>query len=189
MQLQVSILIDGVVYIENLSLKKANADFGYNQIDKRSVETYKKIWHFDDDIAYWLKLFTGELEPVQNGYNLSHLSAKNRLFMHEIPADKLCKVLDFFDTNRSLIVSDVLRGRGGLSANWMLVTRVSKDGLADWILKEMNFVCNFYNQGDVSVSRKGSIKIGRLTLQRKGGTPDPDKLQFKFNPLDLFNQI
>ncbi len=28
-----------------------------------------------------------------------------------------------------------------------------------------------------------------MTVQRKGGTPDPTSLQFKLNPLDLFESI
>jgi len=32
-----------------------------------------------------------------------------------------------------------------------------------------------------------SIHIGKITLQRKGGTPDPTSLQFKINPLGLFD--
>lgn len=28
-----------------------------------------------------------------------------------------------------------------------------------------------------------------MTAQRKGGTPDPKSLQFKLNPLDLFESI
>jgi len=46
--------------------------------------------------------------------------------------------------------------------------------------------CNFYSQGEVGMSPRGSLKIGRVTMQRKGGTPDPTSLQFKINPLALF---
>jgi len=33
---------------------------------------------------------------------------------------------------------------------------------------------------------RASLKIGKITMQRKGGTPDPTSLQFKMNPLELF---
>ena len=46
---------------------------------------------------------------------------------------------------------------------------------------------NFYGSGSVKVSPQGSLYIGKIFLQRKGGTPDPTKLQFKFKPCDLFN--
>ena len=40
-------------------------------------------------------------------------------------------------------------------------------------------------QGDVKISPKQSLNIGKITMQRKGGTPDPTSLQFKFNPLSV----
>jgi len=45
---------------------------------------------------------------------------------------------------------------------------------------------NFFGNGNVEISPKGSIYIGRITMQRKGGTPDPTKLQFKIKPCQLF---
>ncbi len=36
----------------------------------------------------------------------------------------------------------------------------------------------------VKMIPRGSLKIGRVTMQRKGGTPDPTSLQFKINPLE-----
>jgi hypothetical protein len=45
---------------------------------------------------------------------------------------------------------------------------------------------NYYAQGDVTISPRGSLYIGRITVQRKGGTPDPTSLQFKFHPCQLF---
>ena len=56
----------------------------------------------------------------------------------------------------------------------------------DWILKDINTVMNFYGKGEVCITRRGSLKIGKVTLQRKGGTPDPTKMQFKFKPCQLF---
>jgi hypothetical protein len=63
MQLKIEIIIDDITHIENISLKKANAPTGKNQIDKRPVETYQKIWNFNNEIAKWLKIFTGEIPP------------------------------------------------------------------------------------------------------------------------------
>lgn len=60
-QIRIIIKIGNILKIENLSLKKANSDADYNQIDKRTVADYQEMWKFDDEIAFWLKLFTGEL--------------------------------------------------------------------------------------------------------------------------------
>ena len=36
-QVRVEILIDNVLHVENISLKKANKSAGFNQVDKRAV--------------------------------------------------------------------------------------------------------------------------------------------------------
>jgi hypothetical protein len=70
----------------------------------------------------------------------------------------------------------------------MLVTRQDtiNSNQIDWTLKDINSVCNFFAQGEVKISPKGSLSIGKVTMQRKGGIPDPTSLQFKINFLQLF---
>jgi hypothetical protein len=189
-QIKIEITVDDVVYVENISLKKSNKSARFNQVDKRSVLTYQKIWKFDDDIAKWLRLFTGDILPkeILSHNQLTIIKDKRRLFFPEIPNDKQQKIIAFFVKNKTLIVSDILRGRGALSAEWFLVTRKNCDNTIEWLLKDVNNVCNFFSQGDVKISPKGSLKIGRITMQRKGGTPDPTSLQFKINPLALFEE-
>lgn len=50
----------------------------------------------------------------------------NRHFGYQREIQK--KLIDFFKRNRIIVVSDILKGRGGLSANWILVTRYNKNG-------------------------------------------------------------
>lgn len=187
-QVRVEIVIDNILHIENISLKKSNKSAGFNQVDKRPVLTYKKIWKFNDDIAKWLRLFTCDMLPkeILSKKELQNIKEERRLFLNEIPKKELNSIIQFFKNNKILIISDILRGRGGLSAEWFLVTRKNNDNSIDWILKDINTVCNFYSQGKVEISPRGSLKIGRVTMQRKGGTPDPTSLQFKINPLALF---
>ena len=54
-QIRITIRIGDITKIENLSLKKANLNAGYNHLDKRTVEFYQKTWGFDDEICLWLK--------------------------------------------------------------------------------------------------------------------------------------
>lgn len=69
----------------------------------------------------------------------------------------------------------------------MLVTRLNKqEKTTTWILKDINTVMNFFGSDDVEISLRGSLHIGKITMQRKGGTPDPTKLQFKIKPCQLF---
>lgn len=181
-QLRITIVLGNIIKIENISLKKSNSSADYNQIDKRSVSTYKEMWGFDDEIELWLKLFTGEI-----GHNIVSAKDSRRLYLTEMPNDIVGKIINFFSHNRVLIISDLLRGRGGLSANWLLVTRRDENSNISWSLSNINVAINFYSQGDISVTTRGSLKIGKITMQRKGGTPDPTSLQFKFSPCDIFN--
>ncbi len=190
-QIRLIIHMNNAMKVENLSLKKANSDADYNQVDKRWVGSYKEMWHFDDEIALALRLFTGEISPSTHPemlkVSLSQLRDLRRVFLTELKDNIVQKIILFFTENKILVVSDILKGRGGFAADWMLVTRYNKsDNTTTWILKDINTAMNFFGQGDVRVSPKGSLYIGRITMQRKGGTPDPTKLQFKIRPCDLF---
>lgn len=188
-QIRIVITIGDILKIENLSLKKANSDADYNQVDKRSVDAYQEMWSFDNKIACWIKLFTGENNPksVVKYVSKHKLRDKRRLFLDEMPEDIRDKIMKFFKENKIIVVSDILKGRGGLSANWMLVTKYTKnEDTTTWTLKDINTAMNFFGNGDVKISSRGSLYIGKITMQRKGGTPDPTKLQFKIKPCQLF---
>jgi len=188
-QIRIVITIGKVVKVENLSLKKANSDADYNQVDKRWVDAYKEMWGFDEEIAFGLKLFTGEINPFSYPEMLKGrtLRDKRRMFLDELPENLRERIIEFFRDNKILVVSDILKGRGGLSANWMLVTRYNKnEDTTTWILKDINTAMNFFGCGEVKISPEGSLYIGRIIMQRKGGTPDPTKLQFKIKPCELF---
>ncbi len=189
-QIKLVIKIGDILKVENISIKKANSNADYNQIDKRPVATYKEMWGFDDEIEQWLKLFTGEDIPSEMEDPYNGMFAKEpdkRLYMTEMPKDIVNKILTFFESNKILIISDILKGRGALSADWILVTKYNSDDTTEWALVEINEAMNFYGKGDVKISPRGSISIGKITVQRKGGTPDPTSLQFKFHPCDIFN--
>jgi hypothetical protein len=47
----------------------------------------------------------------------------------------------------------------------------------------------FFGDGKIEITRAGNLKIGRVTMQRKGGDAGRDTakmLQFKINPALLF---
>ncbi|MCB0512172.1 MAG: hypothetical protein KDC60_04050 [Bacteroidetes bacterium] len=53
----------------------------------------------------------------------------------------------------------------------------------------MNFCLNHFGNGNVEITRQGNFKIGRITMQRKGGdkgSSTAKMLQFKINPAELF---
>lgn len=98
------------------------------------------------------------------------------------------KVLNFFEKNKTLILCDIIKGRGQFAAEWMLVAQ--KTEYYKWILKPINIVLNYYSEGDVRITSRGSIRLGKITIQRKGGDNGrvtANMLQFKINPAELFN--
>ena len=163
---------------ETTTFKKADIHIKLEVI----VDKYKNFWNIPETVCETLKLYTGEKKPMPT----KKTRDKRRMFLDEIEKSKVDKLISFFHENKLCIFSDVLRGRGALSADWLLVTK-KKNNKIDWILKDMNFVCNFFAKGPIMISHRGNLKIGKMTVQRKGGTPDPESLQFKLNPLDLFD--
>lgn len=65
------------------------------------------MWGFDDVIALWLKLFTGELNPKSYSKltGKSTLRDKRRLFIDEMPKEIQDRIIDFFKRNRIMVVS------------------------------------------------------------------------------------
>lgn len=168
---------------ENLSVKLVSNPQGFNQVDKRWVSSYAEMWNIPDDIVKLLKLFTGEIKPMKSG-----LRDARRMFLDEMNKDEQKKIIDFFTKNKFLIVSDILKGRGKFSAGWMLVV-LTIENKSRWVLKSINHVMNVFGDGEVKITSRGSLKIGRITMQRKGGDagrPTSNMLQFKINPVELF---
>ena len=185
-QVQVMIYVELKRYddIQNLQVKLVSNIKGFNQIDKRWVDSYSELWSIPPEIAKLLKHFTGELPPyVGNTHDL------RRMFLYEFAEPDKQQLLDYFRENRMLIVSDILKGRGRMAAEWMLVAQKIKTNTR-WVLKPMNVAMNYYAGDGVKMSRQGSIALGRITVQRKGGDGGRDTanmLQFKINPAELFN--
>ncbi len=71
----------------------------------------------------------------------------------------------------------------------MLVALVA-NGESRWVLKSINHAMNVFADGEVRITSQGSLKIGKIGMQRKGGDAGRDTskmLQFKINPVELFN--
>ena len=184
-QVQITIYMKKAISAENLSIKLVSNPTGFNQVDKRWVEKYAEMWSLPKDVAKILKLFTGEMPPKTR----KNLKDNRRMFFNEMDKEKQKKIVDFFSENKFLIVSDILKGRGKLSAGWMLVVLRSKEK-NKWVLKSINHVMNFFAEGEVKITPRGSLKIGKMTMQRKGGDAGRETakmLQFKINPVKLLD--
>jgi hypothetical protein len=98
-------------------------------------------------------------------------------------------VINFFSKNKILVVSDILKGNDEFPVGWMMVVLKKKNKNPEWVLKHINYVLNVFGSGDVRVTDRGSLKIGKITMQRKGGDAGRDTskmLQFKINTMELF---
>lgn len=181
---QVQIKLKSSIDTENIQVKLVSNSKGFNQVDKRWLSHYKEMWNIPDEVYEILKYFTGEKLPYK-----SNTKDKRRMFLNEMETDKQNIVIDWFKQNKTLVLSDIIKGRGKFSAEWVLVVqKTEKD--SRWTLKNINEVLQHYTQGEVEISPRGSIRLGSVLIQRKGGDGGRDTakmLQFKLDPTGIFD--
>lgn len=181
-QIQITIFLKGVIDEQNLSIKLVSHPSGFNQIEKRWVDKYVEMWNIPESISKTLKLYTGEIASPK-----LDTRDNRRMFFDEIESNEVGKLVDFFDKNKILIVSDIIKGRGKFSADWMLVV-LNLEGKISWTLKSINEVMNIFGSGDVVITKQGNLKVGKIGVQRKGGDGGRESakmLQFKINPVEI----
>lgn len=185
LEIRIIIKLKSLTDIQNLQVKLVSNPQGFNQIDKRWVKNYQKMWEIPENILNILKHFTGELPPY-----IENPKDERRMFANELSEEDQKDILDFLRDHKTLIVSDILKGRGQFAAEWMLVILKIQDQTIKWSLKPINFVLNHFGNGDVKITSRGSFKIGRITMQRKGGDAGRETakmLQFKINPCEILD--
>lgn len=169
--------------LQNLQVKLVSNPQGFNQIDKRWVDKYVELWNIPEDVTKILKLFTGEIPPTKKDTRDTR-----RMFLDEMSKSDQDRIISFFNDKKILIISDILKGRGEFSADWTLVI-LKCNGESHWVLKSINHVMNVFGNGDIRLTKEGSLKIGKIGMQRKGGDGGRNTakmLQFKINPVELF---
>ncbi|VEU71644.1 R.HinP1I restriction endonuclease [Mesomycoplasma ovipneumoniae] len=185
LNVKVQVKLKDALDIENIQVKLVSNKKGFNQIDKRWLKSYNELWNIPLNVYKILRYFTGELKPYKD-----NVRDNRRMFMDELTDEERNLVLDWLNNNKLLIISDILKGRGEFSAEWVLVAQKLQED-ARWVLKNINEVINHYfADGKVEVSPGGSIKLGKVMLQRKGGDngrPTANMLQFKIDPTELFD--
>jgi len=183
-EIKIEIKLKSLTDIQNLQVKLVSNPKGFNQIDKRWLKSYKELWDIPSDVYELLQYFTGEKKP-----KIDNPKDERRMFAIEFSEDEQQLLLKFFNDNKTLIVNDILKGRGRLSAEWMLVVLKLKDSDSiDWALEPINKVLNHFGNGEIFITPRGSFKIGNITVQRKGGDngrESANMLQFKINPAEL----
>jgi hypothetical protein len=167
---------------EGISIKLVSNPNGFNQIDKRWLSHYAKMWKMPVNVQTALKLFVGEIPPLKPGRD------PKRMYLNELEDEAQKAVVDFFMANKSGIVSDLFEGDGTHAAGWVMVALKATEN-TKWALRTSADAIRFFSEGPVMITRAGNLKIGRITMQRKGGDGGRDTarmLQFKINPAQLF---
>jgi hypothetical protein len=185
-QIRVITKAKAAVDMQNLQIKLVSNPKGFNQIDKRWVDRYIEMWNIPAEVVSILKRYTGEIKPT-----IPKPQDKRRMFANEFSQKEQTLILKWLTNNKSLIVADILKGRGPLAAEWTLVAQKTKQA-SRWILKPMNDCLNYFGSGPVEITARGNFKIGRITMQRKGGDggrSTANMLQFKINPAELFDEV
>jgi hypothetical protein len=169
---------------EGISIKLVSSPTGFNQIDKRWLATYAKLWKMPSNVNAALKLFLGETPPTRPGRDAK------RMFLTELDPRSQEEVVDFFTRNKTQIISDLFEGDGIHAAGWVLVA-LKAASITRWTLRRSSDVVKFFAEGPVVLTKQGNLKIGRITMQRKGGDGGRETakmLQFKINPALLLEQ-
>lgn len=168
---------------KNIQIKLVRDRKGFSQVDKRWLKDYHKIWKFSDEVYEILKCFCGEKSPY-----IKDTKFENRMLMTEFTLNEQTLVIDWIEENKVKIINDIIRGRGDYIAEWILVIHNHKSKFK-WALKSIDDVINFYLSKKIEITQSGSIKIGDVLLQRKGGDSGrrtANKLQFKIDPTKIF---
>lgn len=188
-EIKISIKLKHLTDVQNLQVKLVTNEEGVklagkNQVDKRWIDAYQELWNIPKKVVKVLKHFTGEFSPY-----IDNPRDPRRMFIDELSDQDKATLFDFLKANQLLIVSDILKGRGKLSAEWMLVIVRNKEyKITHWALEPINIVCNYFGNGEIKTSPKGSIRIGKILMQRKGGDaarPSANMLQFNIDPTKL----
>lgn len=169
--------------VERISIKLVSGTTGFNQIDKRWLASYANQWKMPPDVVAALKLYVGETPPHESSRD------RRRMYLDELDEKAQQAVVAFFTARKMEIVSDLIAGDGDHAADWLMVTYKGTDP-PKWLIRSTADAVKFFGDGPVELTRSGNLKIGRVSMQRKGGDNGRETakmLQFKINPVRLFD--
>jgi len=192
-----------------ISVKKFDIDIGfdYNHVERKYVDFYAKKWSMPKDVYITLKKFVGEVDAQGNpisieelkrdaellGMSPGKLSKKRRTFLHQMSAQTIKNVKRFFSENKMKILKDIFVNDEAIEF-FIVVKRGA--GLAYYYVLPTKDVLDIYSKGDVKITPRGSLLVGRVELQRKGGDhwttrgwvdTSASQLQFKIKPSECTN--
>ena len=180
---ELTVITNSAERIEKISIKLVSNPIGFNQIDKRWLATYSEMWNMPPEVIDALRLYVGETPPPKNSRD------SKRMYLDELDEGTQAAVVEFFNTYKDGIISDLLSGDGDHAAGWLMVTFKATDK-TEWAIRSSVAAIKHFAAGDVQIMKAGNLKTGPITMQRKGGDngrPTANMLQFKMNPVALFD--
>lgn len=187
-------LKNGKVIKHFISVKEAKKAFSFNHLYKAWVNSFSIEYGLPDQLRKVLKLYVGEISkngvPLPDGHISGTEAKKRRLYLSNIADSEA--LVKFFQTNKKKIVRNLLLGYGDFEADYLLV--VLEDETRSerlYVLVTDEQAVEFYGEGEVGLTSRGNLKIGRITLQRKGGNAGlstANMLQFKISPASLLEK-
>ena len=160
---------------------------GFNQIDKRWVRDYQQLWGMPDEVAHSLRLFSGEIPHTR-----ANTRTEKRLFADELSSEEQLTLLRYLSDHRAVIAATTFKGSQGLPAEWLMIVLMLDDETKRVYVYPMQQVIDFYFDTQPAITPRGSIKFGKVTIQRKGGDrgrPSANMIQFKIDPTEIIRGI
>jgi len=87
------------------------------------------MWNIPEDIFKLLQYFTGEIKPY-----IKNTRENRRMFLDEFSVQEQEKLINWFEKNKIMILTDVIKGRGEFSAEWVLVAQKVSNNLYNFHL-------------------------------------------------------
>jgi len=154
---------------------------GFNQVHKQTCKDLAAFFHWSPSMLKALQACTGE-ESCLEAYPET-IGAAKRLTLSSLPAEARAEIVDWFSAHKREFIAAAIGGVAPCLATHLAAYYPAKNRVC---IYSMSQVIDHLAEGPVEVSRRGTVlNIGGLTLQRKGGTPDPTKLQVKLSAKKL----
>jgi hypothetical protein len=169
---------------------------GGNQIEKKTVDSYKKDQGLPDELLRILKLFTGTTKPENahiNDFSPNADLAKGYAHFSDLSAKNQMKLIQYLRTYRKSIIECSLLGRGGditaqgkkIGTDFVNLFAFRDNAKRDetaWSYVAATEVLQSIMTTDVQPAKNGArqIALGHgITLKRYGGGNYPGDLRYK----------
>ncbi|MHA1821952.1 MAG: hypothetical protein ACTSVC_15875 [Promethearchaeota archaeon] len=181
-----------------ISLKKQEEQ-GYNHIDRRSAQFFAEKFKFSDIAKLGLYKYCGvegysplelfESKKIsEEEYSAlkdtplkgkTHREGKGHFYFYELTKDEQKALLDEFKNKQIQILNFILKGEGKFKADYLIITKHIGEDQYLFYLEPINKTIE-RAKGTVTPSKRGTIHMGKITIQRKGGTGGATQIQFKW---------